>query len=70
MLVKELGSYSLLLNKFPVFPNHLLLITTQFQPQTDHLNLNDFSMLLQLLEELKLDEKSPEWLTFYNRFVC
>jgi ATP adenylyltransferase len=68
MFVQEYGKYSLVLNKFPVFPNHLLMITTQFEPQTDHLTQSDIGAALDIIEQLKETETSPSWMTFYNRY--
>jgi ATP adenylyltransferase len=54
--------HSLLLNKYFVIKQHLLLITTEFEPQTDHLNREDFKAIVSLLKQLPDD-----WIVFYNR---
>lgn len=59
--------YCLLLNKFNVLENHLLLITKPFEPQTDHLNLQDFTAIFDLLKQL--ETKDQDWVVFYNRGV-
>lgn len=48
-----------LLNKFPVFPRHALLVTRAFEPQEAWLTRADCEALLPALE-------SPEVLAFYN----
>jgi len=67
MIVKQYGSHTLVLNKFPVLPYHVLLITSNFSPQTDHLSQSDLEKSLQVMEELKSDENAPDWMIFYNR---
>ena len=41
-----------LLNKFNVVDNHFLIVTKQFEPQEDWLNLRDFKALSKCLEEV------------------
>ena len=48
-----------LLNKFNVADNHLLLVTRDFEEQTNLLNLNDFLALAVCLQEI-------DGLSFYN----
>lgn len=48
-----------ILNKFNVVKNHLLLITREFESQENWLNLNDFTAMAQVLEEI-------DGLGFYN----
>ena len=40
----------LVLNKFPVMPHHLLVITRHFEAQTDPLNAGDFAALARLID--------------------
>ena len=40
----------LILNKFPVMPHHLLVITRHFEAQTDPLNAGDFAALARLID--------------------
>lgn len=55
--------HRVLLNKFPVFEHHMLIVTTAFEPQTDPLTLADFAAIQTLKEHSKDGE---EWLVFYN----
>ncbi|KAL0477821.1 sulfate adenylyltransferase [Acrasis kona] len=67
MLVHQMSNYTLLLNKFPVFPEHLLLVTTEFAKQTDHLTRDDFQSGLEVMTMLLEDPESDSWIGFYNR---
>ena len=46
LLVAELGSHRVVLNKFPVFHDHLLLVTPTFVPQDSPLEEADLGALL------------------------
>jgi ATP adenylyltransferase len=46
------ADHLVILNKFPVIPRHLLIVTRVFEEQTDHLNQRDFEALAQLLKRL------------------
>lgn len=59
IFLTSVGDYYLLLNKFPVVPQHVLLVTQQFQPQTDPLSTADFEAALKVMKELRA-------LAFYN----
>lgn len=52
-------SHICLLNKFNVVDNHLLIVTREFESQTDLLNLQDFAALWRCLEEI-------DGLAFFN----
>jgi ATP adenylyltransferase len=52
-------SHICLLNKFNVVNNHLLIVTRNFESQTDLLNLQDFSALWHCLQEI-------DGLAFFN----
>jgi len=56
------NSYALLLNKFQVFTNHFLIVTSDFEPQTNHLSLRDFRAVYEVIERL-----GDDYLFFYNR---
>lgn len=45
----EGAAYNLILNKFPVLPQHLLLTTATPTPQTDPLTAADLSSLWSVL---------------------
>jgi ATP adenylyltransferase len=60
LFVGELGdSHLCLLNKFPVFENHILLVTTDFEDQQTPLTWGDFFALSLCLAEI-------DGLGFYN----
>ncbi|SCU96380.1 LADA_0H00606g1_1 [Lachancea dasiensis] len=61
-----LGEYKLLLNKFPVVPKHLLLVTRQFKPQTSALSPQDLLTAYRLLQDLDDDDEMVRNLVFYN----
>lgn len=42
-------SHTLLLNKFNVVEHHLLVVTRSFEPQLQHLNINDFAATLKTI---------------------
>lgn len=46
------ATHTLLLNKFNVVPYHVLVVTKDFQPQTDSLNLQDFAATWQVIQVL------------------
>ncbi|ETO12202.1 Diadenosine 5',5''-P1,P4-tetraphosphate phosphorylase II (AP4A phosphorylase) [Reticulomyxa filosa] len=48
--------YELILNKFPVWPNHLLCVSNPYVNQTDLLSKQELSMLLGLLESFDSDD--------------
>jgi len=60
LFVADVGSsHYVLLNKYPVVPNHLLIVTRRFAPQEELLGAADFAALGALMAEL-------DWLAFYN----
>jgi ATP adenylyltransferase len=60
LFVADVGStHYVLLNKYPVVANHLLLVTRRLAPQEELLDAGDFAALAALLAEL-------DWLAFYN----
>jgi ATP adenylyltransferase len=60
LFVADVGStHYVLLNKYPVTANHLLIVTRRFAPQEELLDANDFQALSALMAEL-------DWLAFYN----
>lgn len=64
ILPLELPKHHILLNKFPVFESHALIVTKAFAPQTDALNLEDFEALHSIRE--RYAKEKEEWLCFYN----
>ena len=49
------STHLLLLNKFNVVAHHLLVVTRQFEPQSDLLNAADFDAAWIVLQVDKLD---------------
>ncbi|SCV02851.1 LANO_0G00628g1_1 [Lachancea nothofagi CBS 11611] len=62
----DLGKYKLLLNKFPVVPEHLLLVTREFKPQISALDPTDLLTSYRLLQDLDDDDEQIRNLVFYN----
>lgn len=56
-------SYNILLNKFPVTPNHILLTTSEFQSQNAPLSASDLTASFRILEQLDLKSRH---FGFYN----
>ena len=52
-------THYVLLNKYPVMADHLLVVTRRYVPQDELLDASDFAALAALLAEL-------DWLAFYN----
>eukprot|EP01103_Thecamoeba_quadrilineata_P016844 TRINITY_DN5766_c0_g1_i1.p1 TRINITY_DN5766_c0_g1~~TRINITY_DN5766_c0_g1_i1.p1 ORF type:complete len:285 (+),score=50.48 TRINITY_DN5766_c0_g1_i1:205-1059(+) len=59
--------YVLLLNKFNVLNNHLLMISQKFETQTSHPSLRDISALLRYFQRLSTQDSPGRLLGFYNR---
>jgi ATP adenylyltransferase len=60
-------NYNILLNKFPITPNHILLTTKQFKSQNSPLSPDDLAASLKILEALEKGSKSNEkFVGFYN----
>ncbi|SCU98788.1 LAME_0G00562g1_1 [Lachancea meyersii CBS 8951] len=62
----DLGQYKLLLNKFPVVPEHLLLVTREVKPQTAPLEPQDLLTSYRLLQDLDDEDEQVRNLIFYN----
>ena len=60
LFVGDVGStHYVLLNKYPVSADHLLLVTRRYAPQEELLDADDFEALAALMAEL-------DWVAFYN----
>ncbi|CAI4286326.1 BAH_G0004980.mRNA.1.CDS.1 [Saccharomyces cerevisiae] len=59
-------AYKLLLNKFPVIPEHTLLVTNEYQHQTDALTPTDLLTAYKLLCALDNEESDKRHMVFYN----
>ncbi len=66
MLVASLSyeRHVVLFNKFALVPNHLLIITKEFEAQEELLRLEHFTSAVEALKIFKAD--SVNWLVFYN----
>ena len=61
------GSYQLLLNKYPIIPEHALLVTKTYQSQTSALSPKELKMAYDVLVQLDNDENpTTQHLMFYN----
>ncbi|CEP21765.1 APA2 [Cyberlindnera jadinii] len=59
--------YNILLNKFPITPNHLLLTTKEFKSQNAPLSPDDLIASFKILAELEKSSTSNEkFMGFYN----
>ncbi|TPX42524.1 hypothetical protein SeLEV6574_g05556 [Synchytrium endobioticum] len=54
------GTHNLLLNKFCIVRDHILLTTREFQNQYNPLNVEDFTAILEIMKEM------PDTMTFFN----
>ena len=53
LFIKEVSnSHIMLLNKFPVIPNHVLIVTKKFEQQTSPLNQKDFNSIFTCIRDL------------------
>ncbi|KAG2382384.1 hypothetical protein C9374_005586 [Naegleria lovaniensis] len=60
--------HTMLLNKFMVIPEHLLIITKEFKPQTEHLTMDDFKSVVTTLKQLhEGNQDADDYICFYNR---
>ncbi|CAG8443685.1 13313_t:CDS:2 [Acaulospora colombiana] len=62
LLVQEHGKHVILLNKFCVVPYHLLVVTKEYEKQTDRLNSSDLESAWYCIMQIK----SHTSLAFYN----
>ncbi|RIA88439.1 HIT-like domain-containing protein [Glomus cerebriforme] len=62
LFVQEYGNHIVLLNKFCVVPNHLLVVTKEFEEQTDSLNQEDLAALWYCMMQFK----NQQIIAFYN----
>ncbi|CAG8520552.1 9073_t:CDS:2 [Funneliformis mosseae] len=62
LFVQEYGKHVILLNKFCVVPNHLLVITKEFEKQMEPLNQEDLTALWYCMMQIK----NQQTLAFYN----
>lgn len=60
------GEYKLLLNKFPVVPEHTLLVTTAFKDQCSPLSPEDLLTAYKLLLKLDDEDENKRNMVFYN----
>lgn len=60
------GEYKLLLNKFPVVPEHVLLVTNEYKQQTSPLSPKDLITAYSLLDKLDDEDEDVRHMAFYN----
>lgn len=60
------GEYRLLLNKFPVVPEHTLLVTNTFKHQETPLSPGDLMTAYELLSALDHEDENIRHMVFYN----
>lgn len=61
-----LDDYRLVLNKYPVTPNHLILVTKEYLLQTSPLSPKDLLATYKLLDQLDDEDEMLRHLAFYN----
>lgn len=67
MDLPETDDHVVLFNKFSVVPNHLLVISREFQSQSDPILRSNFDAVLETMQAIALPEGSEmKWLAFYN----
>lgn len=62
----EAPTHALVLNKFPVIPNHFLLITTDWKAQTDLLEKADLEATYDCLQTWSADKSDRRLFAFFN----
>ena len=63
----ENEDHVVLFNKFSVIPNHLLVISREFQSQSDPILESNFNAVLETMRSIALPEGTGmKWLAFYN----
>lgn len=72
MLVREAGEHNVVLNRYPVFPNHLLLTTRKFASQEDDLGGADWRAVWAVMSAgvdagAGAGDEPPALLGVYNR---
>lgn len=60
------GSYKLLLNKYPIVPEHTLLVTNKYQHQSSALTPQDLMIAYKYLCEMDDEDENIRHLVFYN----
>lgn len=58
--------YQLLLNKFPIIPEHSLIVTKEYRDQTEALNPQDLATAFKLIVKLNKVDENRQHLVFYN----
>lgn len=64
--VNEDGSYKLLLNKYPIVPEHSLLVTKEFKDQASALTPNDLMLAYKFICKMDDEDENSRHLVFYN----
>lgn len=64
--INEDGSYKLLLNKYPIVPEHTLLVTNEFKDQSSALTPNDLMLAYKFICKMDNEDENIRNLVFYN----
>jgi ATP adenylyltransferase len=64
LLVTSFILHNIVLNKFPVIPNHFILATKTFKKQTDALEISDFAAIMECFQAYQKDR--IELFAFFN----
>ena len=62
------NAYRLVFNKFPVVPNHFMLVTREFESQNSPLSPSQLFASYKVLEKIKSESggKNERWFAFFN----
>lgn len=64
--INEDGSYKLLLNKYPIVPEHTLLVTKEFATQDSALTPQDLMIAYKYITKMDNEDENIRNLVFYN----
>lgn len=58
--------FRVVFNKFPVVPAHFMVVTKEFKSQNTPLSPSELVVTMELLKNLKENDKEKKWFAFYN----
>lgn len=58
--------FKIVFNKFPVVPNHFMVLTKEFKPQATPLSSTELKATFAILTALQSHKKDEQWFAFYN----
>eukprot|EP01083_Nonionella_stella_P092090 257664_1 len=64
------ANYRLLLNKYPVLPCHLLIVSKHFVDQSVLLTAKDFDITWKVFESIAIDPRNRNSLMYFNSGLC